>query len=324
MDDLQAGLRRDAPTDLSDVGEDAALLEPHPRRDPARRARCRSRASWSSRSTRRTAATTARRRRRPGRDGDFITAPELHPIFGETLATAIEEIWRRLGRAGAVRRARASVPAPARWPWRSWTACASGIAAARLDRLRAGRGRPATRSRPSLARLADAGPRRSPPCPRPAARSSASSSATRSSTPCPSIASADAATDSARSPSTSARTAGFVEVETEPTTAARRGVPGRRRRRARRRPDRRDLPGAGRLDRAASRADLRARRRCCSSTTAPRPPSSTTRSGGATARCAPTSATRSTTIRTGHVGRQDLTAHVDVTAVERAAARRRA
>jgi SAM-dependent MidA family methyltransferase len=34
---------------------------------------------------------------RPGRDGDFITAPELHPIFGATLATAIEEIWRRMG-----------------------------------------------------------------------------------------------------------------------------------------------------------------------------------------------------------------------------------
>ncbi len=34
---------------------------------------------------------------RPGREGDFLTAPELHPIFGGTLATAIEEIWRALG-----------------------------------------------------------------------------------------------------------------------------------------------------------------------------------------------------------------------------------
>ena len=61
----------------------------------------------------------------------------------------------------------------------------------------------------------------------------------------------------------------------------------------------------------------RTRRRCCSSTTATRPPSSTTR------RAAP----RGTLARTvGHrvhddpyraIGRQDLTAHVDVTAVER-------
>jgi SAM-dependent MidA family methyltransferase len=35
---------------------------------------------------------------RPGRDGDFLTAPELHPIFGATLATGVGEIWVRLGR----------------------------------------------------------------------------------------------------------------------------------------------------------------------------------------------------------------------------------
>jgi len=29
---------------------------------------------------------------RPGRAGDFLTAPELHPIFGQTLATAVDEI----------------------------------------------------------------------------------------------------------------------------------------------------------------------------------------------------------------------------------------
>jgi SAM-dependent MidA family methyltransferase len=34
---------------------------------------------------------------RPGRGGDFVTAPELHPIFGETLADGIAEIWRGLG-----------------------------------------------------------------------------------------------------------------------------------------------------------------------------------------------------------------------------------
>jgi SAM-dependent MidA family methyltransferase len=35
---------------------------------------------------------------RPGRGGDFLTAPETHPIFGATLARALDEIWRRLDR----------------------------------------------------------------------------------------------------------------------------------------------------------------------------------------------------------------------------------
>jgi SAM-dependent MidA family methyltransferase len=35
---------------------------------------------------------------RPGRSGDFLTAPETHPIFGATLARALDEIWQRLGR----------------------------------------------------------------------------------------------------------------------------------------------------------------------------------------------------------------------------------
>lgn len=34
---------------------------------------------------------------RPGRAGDFLTAPESHPIFGWTLARAAEEVWRLLG-----------------------------------------------------------------------------------------------------------------------------------------------------------------------------------------------------------------------------------
>jgi SAM-dependent MidA family methyltransferase len=36
--------------------------------------------------------------RRPGRGGDFITAPELHPFFGITIAHQIAELWDRLGR----------------------------------------------------------------------------------------------------------------------------------------------------------------------------------------------------------------------------------
>src|SRR3954453_5631306 len=42
---------------------------------------------------------------RPTRAGDFLTAPELHPIFGRTLALQVEEMWQRLGRpAGLVLR----------------------------------------------------------------------------------------------------------------------------------------------------------------------------------------------------------------------------
>ncbi|HET7169316.1 MAG TPA: SAM-dependent methyltransferase [Candidatus Limnocylindrales bacterium] len=35
---------------------------------------------------------------RPGRGGDFLTAPELDPIFGASLAVAVADVWDRLGR----------------------------------------------------------------------------------------------------------------------------------------------------------------------------------------------------------------------------------
>lgn len=35
--------------------------------------------------------------RRPGRGGDFLTAPELHPFFGLTIARQVAECWHRLG-----------------------------------------------------------------------------------------------------------------------------------------------------------------------------------------------------------------------------------
>jgi len=35
---------------------------------------------------------------RPTRAGDFLTAPELHPIFGAALARQVAEAWERLGR----------------------------------------------------------------------------------------------------------------------------------------------------------------------------------------------------------------------------------
>ncbi len=37
-------------------------------------------------------------RRGPGRASDFLTAPESHPIFGWTIARQLEEVWDRLGR----------------------------------------------------------------------------------------------------------------------------------------------------------------------------------------------------------------------------------
>ena len=36
-------------------------------------------------------------RRRPGRGGDFLTAPELHPMFGFALARQVADCWERLG-----------------------------------------------------------------------------------------------------------------------------------------------------------------------------------------------------------------------------------
>lgn len=35
--------------------------------------------------------------RKPGRGGDFITSPELHPFFGNTLARQVAEVWDALG-----------------------------------------------------------------------------------------------------------------------------------------------------------------------------------------------------------------------------------
>ena len=38
--------------------------------------------------------------RRPGRGGDFLTAPEATPLFGITIARQIAECWERLGSPG--------------------------------------------------------------------------------------------------------------------------------------------------------------------------------------------------------------------------------
>jgi SAM-dependent MidA family methyltransferase len=39
----------------------------------------------------------ATRHDRPTREGDYLSAPEMHPIFGATLASQVEEGWARLG-----------------------------------------------------------------------------------------------------------------------------------------------------------------------------------------------------------------------------------
>jgi SAM-dependent MidA family methyltransferase len=37
---------------------------------------------------------------RPGRGGDFLTAPEAHPIFGRAIARFVDDLWHTLGRPG--------------------------------------------------------------------------------------------------------------------------------------------------------------------------------------------------------------------------------
>ena len=37
---------------------------------------------------------------RPTREGDFLTAPEVHPIFGWAIAAQIDEMWELLGKPG--------------------------------------------------------------------------------------------------------------------------------------------------------------------------------------------------------------------------------
>ena len=97
MTDLRPDLRREGPTDLSAVGEDAALVERI--RDEIQRggampfARFMELALYDPDGGYYRSADA-----RPGRGGDFLTAPELHPIFGEMLARAVVQAWERLDR----------------------------------------------------------------------------------------------------------------------------------------------------------------------------------------------------------------------------------
>jgi SAM-dependent MidA family methyltransferase len=63
---------------------------------------------------------------RPGRAGDFLTAPESHPIFGAALARAVSDAWDRVGR-------------PAPFTLREYGAGTGILGVAILDGLRAER-----------------------------------------------------------------------------------------------------------------------------------------------------------------------------------------
>jgi SAM-dependent MidA family methyltransferase len=95
--DLRPELRRDAPTDLSDVAEHPALAarirDEITRAGPMPFARFMELALYDPDGGYYRSAEA-----RPGRGGDFVTAPELHPIFGEVLGRAVEEAWETLGR----------------------------------------------------------------------------------------------------------------------------------------------------------------------------------------------------------------------------------
>ena len=90
------GVRRDPPPDLDAVGEDEALAarirDEIGRDGPIPFARFMDLALYDPEGGY-YRATEAR----PGRAGDFLTAPEIHPMFGWALAGLLEDLWRRLG-----------------------------------------------------------------------------------------------------------------------------------------------------------------------------------------------------------------------------------
>ena len=104
--DLTAGLRRDPPLDLEAVGEDEALAarirDEITANGPMTFARFMELALYDPEGGYYRGAEP-----RPGRSGDFLTAPEAHPIFGRAVASQLDEVWERLERPDAVRRPRA-------------------------------------------------------------------------------------------------------------------------------------------------------------------------------------------------------------------------
>jgi SAM-dependent MidA family methyltransferase len=95
--DAVPGLRRDPAPDLDAVGEDEALVarihDEIARLGPITFARFMELALYDPDGGYYRADAVG-----PGRDGDFLTAPEAHPIFGAALARAVADAWDRLGR----------------------------------------------------------------------------------------------------------------------------------------------------------------------------------------------------------------------------------
>jgi SAM-dependent MidA family methyltransferase len=120
--ELTPGLRRDPAPDLEAVGEDEALvarIRDEIRRDgPMPFVRFMDLALYDP-----AGGYYRGSEARPGRTGDFITAPEAHPIFGRAVARVLDETWRRLGE-------------PARFVVREYGAGDGTLALAILDGLR--------------------------------------------------------------------------------------------------------------------------------------------------------------------------------------------
>ena len=95
--ELTPGLRRDPAPQVEAVGQDEPLvgrIRDEIRRDgPITFARFMELAVYDPDGGYYRAGTA-----RPGGDGDFLTAPETHPIFGAALARGLVEVWERLGR----------------------------------------------------------------------------------------------------------------------------------------------------------------------------------------------------------------------------------
>jgi SAM-dependent MidA family methyltransferase len=95
--DVTPGLRRDPGPELDAAGQDDELVgrihQEIGREGPMTFARFMDLALYDPHGGYYRAAAA-----RPGRDGDFLTAPEAHPIFGRAIAHAVADAWDRLGR----------------------------------------------------------------------------------------------------------------------------------------------------------------------------------------------------------------------------------
>ena len=97
--EMTPGLRRDPASDLAAVGDDEALVarirDEIGRDGPMSFAHFMDLALYDPEGGYYRAAEP-----RPGRAGDFLTAPEAHPIFGRAVARVLDETWHRLGEPG--------------------------------------------------------------------------------------------------------------------------------------------------------------------------------------------------------------------------------